>query len=242
MKLKLGSTLIFGFGGLLALGLSYWQHSAWYMFVLTLFVIWALAYAYEEINKLSWHYKLTENYFDGQLCGLCKTCPYLGLVVVSVAWESIQFIYAVGIQLLLYMWYSFWSLFGYKPDWRTIAFDYFHGNKRYMFRRKDSGMYISSVWPIFFVGPAALTLGLLHAGTAQVVSFYHDTQFYYTVPLTYAAILVFVGFIEMWNVTGWPATKWAYGKSCPNAKFVEKVRVPAEPSQPTQPPVLGGQL
>ena len=236
MKLKLGSTLIFGFGGLLAIGLSYQLHSNRYMAVLAPFLVWAWLYAYEEINIDSWHYSLASRYFEGVLkLHVCKVCPYWGLVLVAAGILLLELIARSVTQVLMYVWTSIWWLFSLKPSWRTNAYRYMFFNEGYLFRREPDTrkMAKSWVWPIYFVGPAAIIIGELHLGTAQVASFYHDTQFYYTVPLTYVAVLAFVGLGELWNVTGWPTIKWAYSKGCPDAKFVQKVPAPAKPAPPS---------
>jgi hypothetical protein len=235
LKLKLGSNLIFGFGSLLAIGLSHRQQSLWFMLVLVPFVVWALLYAYEEINTNSWHYELVESLFKRGV-PVCKSCPYWGLVVVSTIVWMLQYCYIVGLQLFIYLWHTIWLMFGYKPYWTRPAYVRVHDrvtHKTCLYKYKSNGsMDISRVFPIYFILPVGITLVILHIGTPQITSFYSEQEWYITLPVTYLAILALAGLVETWKVTAWPMIRWAYGKACPDVKFVEKQRVPADPQLP----------
>lgn len=229
--------MIVAFGGLIAIGLSYWLESKWYLFTLLPFAVWAWLYSYEEINTASWHYRLTEEFFPNALKGLCKTCPYWGLVAASVVLYITGMFYAIVLQLIVYVWHTFWLLFGFKPDWSKSACERIHRGypRLYKTRRKENVgtvMDISRVWPVCFIAPPAITLAVLHVGTEQIATLYRDWQWYVTVPLTYVAVLGIAGFIEAWKVTAWPAIRWSYGKACPDVKFVEKAHAPARPQLP----------
>lgn len=259
MKLKLGSTLIFGFGGLLALGLSYLLHSSWYMLVLTPFVIWALLYAYEEINKRSWHYRVTRKYFQEDLKTVCKACPYWGLTTLATVFFAIEYglkiVYGTILQLLTRVWQTAGWLVGFHPCWRNSAYRMAHG-RNYMFSNhvRDSdkhGRIHTPFWPVFVVGPIIAAVTVFHISTDTIYSFYGSTPWYYCVVVSYGVMVVVVEITEVWRSYVWRplvwpgitrSVSWSYRKGCPNVKFIEKVPAPAKPSQPTQPPVLGGQL
>lgn len=241
MKLKVGSTLIFAFGALLAIALSWQLQSRWYMFVLAPFALWAWLYAFEKINTQSFHYDLATTYFGKKRIGACSGCLYWWLVGLSLAAEVSLVVIAVVLQLALYVWVTFWMLFSFKPNWKLNAFRHVFHNEGYMFRRRPATDYrgrpttqmdLSLLMPLWFVLPVVIPLAALHIGTPQIGRFYHDTQWYVTAPLTYGLVLAFGGFVELWRVTGWPVMKWAYHQACPAVEFVEKVRVPAEPQRP----------
>jgi hypothetical protein len=258
MKLKLGSSLIFGFGGLLAIGLSYWQNSAWYMAVLVPFVVWTLIYSYEEINKKKWHYRVTCKYFQEELETICKACPYWGLMALAALFFVIEYgskiIYGTVLQILGYVWAAAGWLVGFRPVYKRLAYTAKHGkpnsSTKYFFfshQEKDiDSREHSKIWPIFTIGLVVAFAVLLNFGTGSIYDFYGSTAWYDDILVSYGAMLAMVVVGDFWRKSAWVAivvaTKWSYRKGCPNVKFVEKVPVPAKPSQPTQPPVLGGQL
>lgn len=249
MKLKLGSSLIFGFGGLLALGLSYWQHSSWYMLSLVPFVIWALLYAHEEVNKGSWHYRVTHKYFEDELKTVCKACPYWGLTtlatVVFVIEYGVKIIYGTILQLLARVWQTVAWLFGYDPCWRNSAYRMAHG-KNYMFynHSRDSdkfGRVHSPFWPVFVIGPIVAAVVIFRLSTDHIYSFYRSTPWYYSLLVSYGVMVAAVEIAEIWRAYVWQplfwpgirrSVSWIYRKGCPDVKFVEKVRVPADPQLP----------
>ncbi len=239
MKLKLGTNLILAIGLALAIGLSYWQATKWYAFVLAPFALWALIYSYEEINQLGWHYRLANRYFKNELKGVCKACPYWGLVALSAFIMLIQVTYGIAAQVFIYAWHTVWLLMGFRPDWRVLAYHGIPGRVR-MYKRQPSLDYRGNrsttiafdparMFITFIAGMTMAILLALHVINRPFYLFYHDQPAYFTVPGTYLGILAVAGLVELWLVTGWPAVKWAYDKSCPDAKFVQKVPVTTQP-------------
>lgn len=210
------------------------------------FVVWAYMWQIEEIKVTSWHYRVVNYYFEEEaVSSICKACPYWGLVAVTTVMFVIQnfakTIYAALLQVLFYIWASIWWLFGLHPVWRRVTYHAVHGTTGYLFWHKrcpyGDDLAQSKVWPILSLGPLAVVAVVFHLGTVQVGEFYSSMSWYYVLLAGYGAMLVVVLLGETWKRTGWLALKWAYGKACPDVKFVQPVAVPAKPSRPSQPPV-----
>jgi len=257
MKLKLGTTVIFAVGALLAIGLSWQLQSNWYMLVLAPFALWAWLYAYEEIDVDSWHYQIASEVFGEKIQRKCKSCSYWGAVLAAVVLVLLQILALSLIWLIVQFFYhpviTFGWLWGYKPRyWRWVTRKQVDGKERvylsadevkqqgHAFRKENHGTssrtFFSWYMPIIVVVPLAILEGVFQLGMPALGNFYHNYPWYVTVPATYFALHFVILLGNTWVRTGWAGIRWfVSSKACPDVKFVAKAKAPAKPTRPSTP-------